>query len=497
MVDGLQNTRPIEYPVEAPQDADAMFDVLTYEKGASVLRMLEQYIDPHRFQNGVRRYLRTHAYRNVDTDALWEALAHTSHQPIPELMQAWIFREGYPIISVERTKDTELTLRQDRFLYLQEHASATSNTLWHIPVHLKYFSDTQSTTTQLLLTTSEITVPLPSPDQSVLLNEGGHGFYRVRYSPELLKPLVTTLFSRLSPIERFNIVNDTWAATLAGLMSLEEYLGLTENFSKEQDKNVWAILIDSFHTMNRIVAAADRPVLEAFIRKRVHPLAEALGWAPRKDENQHTRQLRGELLRALGTLGNDPSIQAHAQELFIQCSHAPESVDPNIRSALVSIMAFSGTEPRYRDFTARMTQSATPQEERRYLYALAGFREPSLLDCTLEKTINGEIRTQDAPFVVSAVLMNVYGRDRAWKFVKRHWEAMDQLFPKQGLRRMCGGIVGLATPEYEQDVRTFFETKQIDLGGKTLAQYLEQLRIAVTFRTRNELTLLGSLQQHL
>ena len=94
------------------------------------------------------------------------------------------------------------------------------------------------------------------------------------------------------------------------------------------------------------------------------------------------------------------------------------------------------------------------------------------------------MRTQDAPFIVSAVLGNVYGREQAWSFLKANWDEMDRLFPKQGLRRMCGGIVCLATPELEQDVREFFGTRKIDLGGKTLQQYLEQLRVAVAFRDR-------------
>jgi puromycin-sensitive aminopeptidase len=102
----------------------------------------------------------------------------------------------------------------------------------------------------------------------------------------------------------------------------------------------------------------------------------------------------------------------------------------------------------------------------------------------LARTINGEVRTQDAPFVVGVLMTNVYCRDVAWEFVKANWDQMDRLFPKQGLRRMCGGIVGLATQELEQDVREFFNSRKIDLGGKTLEQYLEQLRVAVAFRER-------------
>jgi len=127
----------------------------------------------------------------------------------------------------------------------------------------------------------------------------------------------------------------------------------------------------------------------------------------------------------------------------------------------------------------------TPQEERRYLFSLAGFQQKSLLDRTLTRTLNGEIRTQDAPFLVSAVMGNVYGRELAWAFVKNKWNDMDRLFPKQGLRRMCGGIAALATPELERDVLAFFTSRKIDLGGKTLDQYLEQLRIAVNMQQRD------------
>jgi puromycin-sensitive aminopeptidase len=124
---------------------------------------------------------------------------------------------------------------------------------------------------------------------------------------------------------------------------------------------------------------------------------------------------------------------------------------------------------------------------------LAAFRPKELLKRTLVRTINGEIRTQDAPFIVAALLTSVYGRELAWEFVKANWDHMDGLFPKQGLRRMCGGIVGLATPELEQDVRQFFIDRKIDLGGKTLDQYLEQLRIAVAFREREGGTLRATL----
>ncbi|HUG37487.1 MAG TPA: ERAP1-like C-terminal domain-containing protein, partial [Candidatus Limnocylindrales bacterium] len=127
----------------------------------------------------------------------------------------------------------------------------------------------------------------------------------------------------------------------------------------------------------------------------------------------------------------------------------------------------------------------------RYLYALAGFRQAELLQRTLDRTINGEIRSQDAPFVVRAILVNVYGRGLAWEFVKQHWETMARQYPGSAYRRMYEGVTALISPEWERDVRAFFTEKGIVLGGKTLDQYLEQLRVGVRFQER-ESTAVGA-----
>ena len=197
------------------------------------------------------------------------------------------------------------------------------------------------------------------------------------------------------------------------------------------------------------------------------------------------KDLSGDIIRALGTLGRDESVQAQAHDAYTALQQQSRPIDPNVIPALVSILAFTGDAARYEEFAGRFRHAATPQEERRYLFSLAAFRAPDLLERTLAKTLTDEIRTQDAPFLVSSLLHNVYIRDKAWEFVKTNWERMDKLFPKSGLRRMCGGITGLSTPELERDVRDFFASRKIDLGGKTLEQYLEQLRIAVEFRTRD------------
>jgi puromycin-sensitive aminopeptidase len=496
-VDGLWSTRPIEYPVQAPKDADAMFDVLTYEKGASVLRMLEQHIGSTVFRDGVRDYLHAHAYGNADTNDLWVSLGKIAKQPVPELMDGWIFQPGFPLITAEINQSGQLVMSQQRFTYHSDPsplARGPAPQTWQIPLQMRVTAGGKARTSRMLLTEKDTTVPLPHDWESVLINEGGHGFYRVRYASDLLDRLLNTGIDRLAVTERFNLINDAWATTVAGLMPLTDYLDLTARFTVERDKNVWAVLLDSFSFLNRIITVENRPALEAFVRGRIGPAVADLGWVPRSGESELTKQLRGELIGAQGKLGNDPAIQRRAAELYRVYRNDAAAVDPNVVPSLVATLAHTGDATRYDEFNERFRTATTPQEERRYLFSLAAFQPKALLERTLARTISGEFRTQDAPFLVSAILGNVYGRELAWAFVKTNWEKMDQIFPKQGLRRMCGGIVSLATPELERDVRDFFTTRKIDLGGKTLEQYLEQLRIGVNVRERDGIVLRQYLQ---
>jgi puromycin-sensitive aminopeptidase len=159
----------------------------------------------------------------------------------------------------------------------------------------------------------------------------------------------------------------------------------------------------------------------------------------------------------------------------------------------VAILAHAGDQARYDEYVDRFRKAATPQKEQRYLQALALFQPAALVERTLTSTLDGTIRTQDAPSVLRALLMSVHGRGLAWPFVQSHWEEMNKLYPTNGIRRLLEGITGLATPELEQQVQAFVAAKKVDLGGKTLAQYFEQLRIVVSLGRREGGNLRGYL----
>jgi len=480
-VDGLKSTRPIEFPVERPEEAAGMFDVLTYEKGASVLRMLEQYLGDEAFRAGIRLYLRRHAYGNAETTDLWDALEESTRQPARALMDTWIFQPGYPVISVEK-QGRSICLTQRIFRYLRD--GSDQDRKWHVPIFLRAGTKSGVVQKTLLLTEREQSIEFDDAADWVVVNAGGHGFYRVRYSAELLDALKRGLQNRLSAVERFNLVNDTWAATLAGLTPLPDYVGLIELLHEENDVNVWTTVIGSGHHLRRILDDAQCTELARRLRQLFTPAVERLGWTPKNGESELESQLRGDLIGALGTLAEDQDCQRRARELFAQYENAPDSVDRNLLPALVAIVAHTGAASDYEKFCNRFKTAKTPQDETRYLFVLANFRAPELIDRTLNLTINGDVRTQNSPYLMRGILLNKHAREKAWAFMKAHWDEMIRLYPDNAIPRMCEGIVGLIKPELEADAREFFAKHPVKQGAKQMEQHLERLHVAVLCQKR-------------
>jgi len=327
----------------------------------------------------------------------------------------------------------------------------------------------------------ETIVALDGKCEWALLNEGGHGFYRVNYAPALLQALTHNL-TELKPVERFGLVSDTWAATVAGHSPLSEFLKMARLFTGETDLNVWRALIGAFNYLDMITADADHPALAAEVRRIIGPAFARLGWTPKPGEDELTRQLRGSLAAVLGTFGEDMEVRAKARELYKLWDDNPSLADRDIAPALVSIVAYSGDAATYDEFKKKFKSARTPQEEQRYLFALANFRDKALLHRTMDMTLDGEVRTQNAPYLMMSLLLNNSSRYDAWDYIRSHWDEMTRKYPDNALPRMCEGVVSLL--DREDEVKKFFQEHRVRLGGKIIDQHLERLAIAVNFRRR-------------
>jgi aminopeptidase N len=444
--------------------------------------MLERDLGAAVFRAGIQKYLKRHRFANADAGDLWRALGEASGRAVGEMMAEWVLRPGYPLVNVRAEAGSKtLVFSQRRFTY---QSDGPPSAVWKIPIAFRVRLPDAVKSMRVLLSSHEARVELPAPAEWVVVNENAYGFYRTLYTQELLSKLAPRLFEILSPLERLALVSDIWAAVLASATPVSDYLDLTARFGEETDRNVWSAIIESFAYLGRVVFEQDRPALAALLRDRLGPAAARLGWSPAVGENQTQQELRADLLRALGTHGDDPTILASARQLHRGSGQEPSAVHPSLAAAVLAILAHEATESDWVEFVERAEKSKTAQEARRYIFALSYLREPVLIQRTLQMVIDGRVRSQDSPSLVRNLLMSAPARELAWRFVKDNWNELFHKFTQNSLARMCEGVAGLVTQDLEADVRDFFSYRSTALGGKTLQQYLEKLGVGVAFRQR-------------
>ena len=474
-VDALQGTRAIEYPVRSPDDTAGMFDVLTYQKGAAILRMMEQYLGPDAFRDGIRRYLATHAYGNTETHDLWEAIESATGEPVRRIMDQWIWQGGYPLLEVRATADGT-RIDQRRFLADGDE----DPTVWDVPLRVRALEGAEHS---VLLPPEGMVLDGKGTDD-VVVNTGAASFVRVNYAEDRRAGLTGRLHD-LTPLERYGLVDDLWATVGSGAATAVDFVRFAERFTREEDLAVWQALLQGLGWCDRFLDGDAREGLRTFVRRLVAPALDRLGWEAQADDPDLTRTLRGALLQGLGVLGADPNAQAAARE-FEGEAHAGKEVDAALAAASVTVLARTGTGEDFERFEAMSRSARTPQEQLRYLFALPQFRGEPEMDRTLAATLDGEIRTQNAPFVLALATANREEGARAWAFIKAHWGELFERFPAPLIVRMADGVRFLTLPEQVKDVAVFFAANPIPQSEKGLEQTLERQRVVAALRERAE-----------
>ncbi len=478
-VDSLESTRTIEYPVSSPHDASGMFDTLTYTKGGAVLRMLEQWLGPERFRDGIRRYLASHAYANTETHDLWDALEEETGEPVRRVMDAWIFQKGYPAIAVARHGDV-LRFSQRRFIPSDPHDATT----WPVPLLVRQVGPTGSREDWLMIEADGAELGLIDPDALVVANATGASFVRVFYDDDLRARLEARALRDLSPVERQGLLDDTWAAVVAGDASVDAFLDLVAGFRDETELPVWQAIATGLSWCDRFMEGQPRERFRDFVRELVRPAFDRLGWEARQDDSEFDRELRGELIRALGVLGDDPETQAQAREFETQ-ARAGEAVEPSVAAAAVDVAASVGGPAEYEEYLAMALDAATPQEQERYRAALPRFRDPALMSRTLEATLE-TIRPQDAGFVLARSLGNRELGPQAWAFAVERWDAIAERVPPSNLVFLPAGARMLTRPTEVEEVQAFFAEHDIPQNHLMMLQFLERQRVFAALRSRAE-----------
>jgi aminopeptidase N len=333
-------------------------------------------------------------------------------------------------------------------------------------------------------------IALDAPDDAlVVLNAGGEGFYRVAYPSAWRERLLSA--GVLQPLERFALVDDLWAAVLAGQATAEEFLECARRFTDEADPVVWRAVIGHLRGASRLVEGDALARMRAEIAAIVGPALRRLGWGGRGDD-QRTRQLRGLLINVIGSNAKDRDTIARAREVYAN----PSASDADVQSAVIAVVASNGTSDDFDEFLARAGATSSPQEQLRYLYALGDFPEEALALRAAELTLTDEIRAQTGPFVVQRALRNRDHGAAVWAFVRDNWGEVTSRFSPSLLPRVIEGTTWLVDDAVARDVTTFVASHPVASGGRTIAQHMERLQVhrAAVARERERFSaaLLGS-----
>jgi puromycin-sensitive aminopeptidase len=473
-IDALGSTRSIEYPVASPDDAAGMFDTLTYTKGAAVLRMLEQYLGAERFRDGIRKYLADHRFGNTETHDLWESIEAATGEPVRRIMDGWIWQGGYPMVTAD-LGDGAVRLGQRRFTLSGEGVEGA----WDVPLLVRAGGSTRP-----VLVEPEGAEVAADADGPVVVNAGAHAFARVRYDATLLERISDSL-GDLTADERTQLVDDAWAAVVAGSSSATEFCRFADAFAGETELTVWSALLQGMSWCERFVDGEPRERLRAWVRQLTAPALERIGWEPHPGESDLTRSFRGMLLTGLAVLGADPNARALAREIESE-SRSGTSTDPSLAAASVAIVADGGGPAEYEVYLDARNSRPTPQEQLRYLFALPDFRDAGLMDRTLELGLGDEVRPQNAPWLFARAMANREQGTRAWRFVRDHWGEIVARCAPSTIVFAAEGVRYLTTPELVEDAAAFFSRHPITQSALQLEQTLERQRVNAALHRRAE-----------
>ena len=498
-LDGLKNSHPIEQAVKNPAEVSQLFDAISYSKGASVIRMLENFLGEESFRKGLNRYLSSHMYDNARTEDLWSALETESGRPVTAIMDSWVKQMGYPVLQVESDRtggQTTLSVTQERFVYDRllgdgEPDSDSDNEVWRVPVSASQGSE-ESAVTVMDGRQTQIDVP-GSGDGWVKLNPLQTGFFRVNYSTEDWQRLVPAIESlELHATDRLGVQNDAYALSRAGLLPVTQFLSLAQAYKNEGDASVWSDLASNLRDIEQLISdEAIHPAYQGFAREIFGPAARKIGWEPKSGEGHLDALLRSTVLSQAGSY-HDPGVTAQASERFQKYLQDRETLAPDLRGVVFALAAQSGGKDVYDQIWGLEGETDLAEEKIRLLMSLTRFQQPELLNSTLADSLSAKVRSQDSITLVAGVAANPKGRDLAWEFVKDNWAEFDRRYGGGGfgLMRLVSICSHFNSQEKADEVDSFFAEHPAPAAERTIRQALERVRLNIKWleQNRQELT---------
>lgn len=385
-LDGLRNSHPIEIPVGHPSEIDEIFDEISYNKGASVIRMLHNWLGEEDFRRGMGLYLNRHQYRNTETEDLWRALEEASKKEVGKVMSTWVKQKGFPIVTVEQRQEGEsrwLSVSQTKFRASNEPQDEDADYLWLLPLT---FSDARTPTSTVMTTvlverTGEFQLADTPEGVWVKLNLGAVGYYRVNYSSEMLAAFVPSIVDlSMPPLDRLGLLNDLFAMVQGGHASTVEAFKLMDAYRNEDNYTVWSSITSCIAKLQLLVSHV--PELETKVNgygERLYlPIAEKLGWDAKPNESHLDTLLRSLVLNRLVSF-NCVKVVEEAKRRFADHLSGKEVLQADLRSACYKAVLQDGDTAMFEKMLELYRATDLHEEKDRISRSLGANRNVEIL----------------------------------------------------------------------------------------------------------------------
>ncbi|XP_051785804.1 glutamyl aminopeptidase [Erpetoichthys calabaricus] len=493
--DALLSSHPIIVDVSTPAEITSVFDGISYSKGASILRMLQDWMSPEKFQEGCQEYLKFYQFMNAKTSDFWMKLEEVSNKPVQTVMDTWTSKMGYPVLQMKENS----SMIQERFL-LDPSASSSldpseRNYKWNIPIQW-YVLGSLKTGTDLynVSHTSDFFLSNYSlSDGPLKVNRDHLGFFRVNYVDDGWDDIGQQLLSNhedFSVSDRAGLIDDAFSLARAEILNYGKALNLTLYLQSESSYIVWQRVSSAIAYIRDMLSsdATLHPKFQAYFQDQVKDHADRLGW---EDTGTHLERLLRETILGIACQMGHQSALGNASILFHEWM-AGKRVPVNLRLLVYRYgMQNSGNETSWNKMFEEYTQTNLAQEKEKLLYGLASVQNITLLDRFL-KAIKDEsiVRSQDVFTIIRYVSYNQYGETMAWDWTQLNWDYLVKRFTLND--RNLGRLITRITTRFNTELHlwkmeNFFETyPEAGAGEGPRKQALESVRNNIRWLASNK-----------
>jgi puromycin-sensitive aminopeptidase len=482
-LDALSTTHPVEVPVHHPNEIGEVFDRVSYDKGATVIRMLAEYLGEKDFRNGLRHYLKKHTYKNTQTEDLWDAFEHISKKPVRKMMSVWTGKSGYPLLTFVKHPKKGISVSQKRFYSSVKSAQkSTDTTLWPVPVATLSIKGEKQ---HGLLSKRTQVIP-ENVDSWIKANARETALYRTKYEGALLGALVEPISTKLlSPVDRLGIIRDLFALAQSGEVSTATVLEMVSVYKQETSYAVWVEIISGLRTiLNLAHETSSYDALRSYSNEIISRCVETVGWDAVSGESHDTALLRSLVLGFASTIGNELVIK---EALFRYKNRKTTPIHPDLRGFVYATYVRMGGEKEFNEIYSAYSAESLHEEKLRYLHALGAVQNKKLIQKLLSMTLTDTVRMQDRNGVFSTVLAGYTGREIAWNFLQKQWKRIGEAYGDGNhlLSRLVESLNRFTTKEAYKSIATFFKTHSAPSAERTVTQTLEQIDSNVRWLARD------------